>query len=276
MSKPAQEGVVYCTAYTDWQKSITTLLDRAELPNRLAAERRVIIKPNLVEPLEPPITTPVGCIAALVSYIQKRAPNVDIVVAEGIGSKDHDTHDVFDFLDYTTWANDAKIELIDLNKESLVKLENENCRRWPEIYLPAIAFDSFLLSVPVLKAHTLAKVTLTMKNMMGLAPPSHYQQGGHWKKAAFHDNVQEAVFDLNRYRTPDFTLLDASVGMQEAHLWGPTCDPPHKKLVAGFDPVAVDSFGAALLGLDWQSIGHIQMANGVLGQADILEVVEVG
>jgi len=117
-------------------------------------------------------------------------------------------------------------------------------------------------------------VTLTMKNMMGLAPPQHYCAGS-WKKSAFHDRIQDAVADLNRYRTPDFTLLDASVGMAKAHLWGPTCDPPVKRLAAGFDPVALDAYGTMLLKRRWQDIGHIRSLHGELGQADPLEIIDI-
>ena len=98
------------------------------------------------------------------------------------------------------------------------------------MYLPELLFNSFLISVPVLKAHSLAEVTLTMKNMLGCAPPHHYQCGGRWKKSAFHEQIQEAVLDLNRYRTPDFTVLDATVGMSEAHVWGAHCQPPCQRL----------------------------------------------
>jgi uncharacterized protein (DUF362 family) len=143
------------------------------------------------------------------------------------------------------------------------------------MYLPEILFDVFLISIPVLKAHSLAGVTLSMKNMMGAAPPAHFQQGGHWKKAAFHENVQEAVFDLNQYRTPDFSILDASVGMREAHLWGPTCNPPHNTLAASTDPVAIDAYGSHLLKRKWQQIGHIAMADGVLGSAQSYRTHEV-
>ncbi|MEN8143305.1 MAG: DUF362 domain-containing protein, partial [Thermodesulfobacteriota bacterium] len=115
----------------------------------------------------------------------------------------------------------------------------------------------------------------TMKNMMGCAPPRHYERGGHWKKAAFHQNVQDAILDLNRYRTPDFTILDATVGMQKAHLWGPVCDPPPNKIVAGVDPVAMDVYGAGLLGRDWRRIGHLAKANGELGYAEPLEIITV-
>ncbi len=79
------------------------------------------------------------------------------------------------------------------------------------MYLPQIAMDSFLISVPVLKAHTLAGVTLGLKNMMGLLPPTKYCAGG-WGKSSFHEDVHGSVADLNRYRAPDFTLLDATCG----------------------------------------------------------------
>jgi uncharacterized protein (DUF362 family) len=141
--------------------------------------------------------------------------------------------------------------------------------------LPEILFDVFLISVPVLKAHSLAGVTLTMKNMMGTAPPSHYQQGGHWKKASFHTGIHEAVFDLNRYRCADFTILDATVGMAEAHLWGPTCSPPVNTLAAGWDPVAIDAYGCDLLDRSWRNIGHIFLANNELGQAEYI-LKEIG
>jgi uncharacterized protein (DUF362 family) len=179
---------------------------------------------------------------------------------------------VFDALGYDKLNG---ISLLDLNEAPLVHKRNSECSRLPEMYLPEIVFDSFLISVPVLKAHSLAGVTLTMKNMMGLAPPAHYQQGGSWKKASFHHQIQKAVFDLNRYRTADFTLLDATIGMQKAHLWGPTCNPPPNRLAAGYDPVAMDSYGCSLLDIDWNSVGHLHRAHGVLGKAEPLTVHDV-
>jgi uncharacterized protein (DUF362 family) len=269
------DNTVYSTTFFSWKDSVPSLLDAAGLTERLSAEKRIIIKPNLVEPLKPPITTPVELVAALVHYIRSRKPHLEIIIGEGCGSSSNNTMQVFETLGYCKLAAMAGVTLLDLNEVPLVHMQNDNCSRWPEMYLPKIAFESFLLSVPVLKAHSLAGITLTMKNMMGLAPPSHYQQGGSWKKASFHQNIHEAVFDLNRYRTPDLTLLDATIGMQEAHLWGPTCDPPPNRLAASYDPVAIDSYGCSLLGFKWDSIGHLTMAHGILGQALPLSVLEV-
>jgi uncharacterized protein (DUF362 family) len=84
--------------------------------------------------------------------------------------------------------------------------------------------------------------------------------------------MQESILDLNRYRTPDFTVLDATVGMAEAHLWGPACDPHPGVLAAGFDPVALDAYGAGLLKRDWRTIDHISLANGEIGSAEPLKI----
>jgi uncharacterized protein (DUF362 family) len=80
--------------------------------------------------------------------------------------------------------------------------------------------------------------------------------------------MQASVFELNCYRKPDLAFIDASVGLAEHHLGGPTCEPPVSRLVAGFDPVAVDAAGAGLLGIPWRQVGHICMADGVLGNAE--------
>ena len=80
---------------------------------------------------------------------------------------------------------------------------------------------------------------------------------GIWRKAVFHENMHQSIKDLNKYRTPDFTLVDASVGLADYHLGGATCNPPVNKLVAGADALAVDRECAGLLGLDWRSIEHL-------------------
>jgi len=260
------------TARADSDHSMGILLDAAKLSGAIGQCPTVMLKPNLVEALSPPITTPVEVVADIVVYIRQLCPDVKIIVAEGVGAADYDTWHSFESLGYTAMAAELDIQLMDLNTEPLRKLEKPNCRCWPTMYLPDIIFDVFLISIPVLKAHSLAGVTLSMKNMMGTAPPSHYQKGGHWKKAAFHNNMQEAVFDLNQYRSPDFAILDASVGMQEAHLWGPTCNPPHNIFAASGDPVAIDAYGTDLLNRKWRQIDHIAMADGVLGNASSYEV----
>jgi uncharacterized protein (DUF362 family) len=268
------QGRVFSTVFNNRFENLVPLLEAAGLPEALPGNQPILIKPNLVENLPPPITTPVALIAELVNYLQKRVAN-PIIIGEGTGSLDYDTFHPFRELGYSKLAREKKISLIDLNEEPCIGRKRHRCRRWPELYLPKIAFESYIISVPVLKVHTLAGVTLTMKNMMGFPPPSRYRHGNSWGKSSFHLSIQEAVADLNRYRTPDFTILDATVGMAEAHLWGRSCEPPVNILAVGCDPVAMDAYGAGLLSIDWRKIGHIAQVHGELGTAEPLEVVQV-
>ncbi|MCB2215014.1 MAG: DUF362 domain-containing protein [Desulfobulbaceae bacterium] len=264
-------GIVWSGPSGRWHDVLPPLLDDAGLIDALAGYQQVLIKPNLVEALEPPITTPAELVCALVDYLQDRRDDLDIIVGEGTGSLDYETGHCFDRLGYTPLGGRRQVELLDLNNAPCRRLTNQDCTRWPEIHLPRILFETFLISVPVLKAHSMSGVTLTMKNMMGCAPPAHYQAGG-WGKSAFHRQLDQAVFDLNRYRTPDFTVLDASVGMARAHLWGPTCSPPVGKLAVGHDPVAIDAYGTSLLQRSWRDIDHIRRAHQVLGSAEHLDI----
>jgi uncharacterized protein (DUF362 family) len=69
--------------------------------------------------------------------------------------------------------------------------------------------------------------------------------------------MHQSIVDLNRYRAPDLSLMDATIGMPDFHLGGRHCDPPVGKLLAGFDPLTVDRRSAELLGLDWRKIAHL-------------------
>ena len=218
-----------------YEDSIREALEIIGAPKVLATQSRVMVKPNLVNASAAPITTPPACTGAIVKLVREWS-DAEVIIAEGCGASDMDTM---------------------LNTAETIRLENPECAVFPEFHMPKVALEYYIISVPVLKAHSFAEITGSLKNMMGFAPPSHYQQGGYWKKSAFHARMHEAITDLNRYRTPDLTVMDASVGMPEFHLGGPVCNPPVNKILAGFDPKVVDRRSAELLGFDWRHIDHL-------------------
>ncbi len=243
--------------FASYPESVPEALDAIGAAETLKSQTAVLIKPNLINASPFPITTPVECVEAVIQYVRS-CSDAQIVVGEGCGDAHLETDAVFDALGYRELARRQAVELIDLNHASLTRLENAECPVFKEMYLPEIAISHFLISVPVLKAHSFSQITGTLKNMIGLAPPKHYSgKFGSWKKAVFHGQMHESIIDLNRYRTPDLSLMDATVGMPEFHLGGAHCDPPLNKLLASFDPIAVDRRGAELLGLDWQTIDHL-------------------
>lgn len=243
--------------FADYRSSVFEAFDKIEAGPVIANEKRVLIKPNLVTAKPFPITTSPDCCEAVIEYIRSWS-NASIVIAEGTGDPNCSTMDVFHSLGYTHMISGKGINLVDLNTEPSIRLENDSCPRFPIFFMPEIALNHFIISIPVLKAHLLSIFTGTMKNMVGFAPPKHYSgQGGIWNKAEFHIDIHQAIIDINRYRHADLTLMDASIGMPDYHLGGSLCDPPVGKLIAGYNPVETDRTASGMLGLDWKSIGHL-------------------
>ena len=244
--------------FVSYKQSIENVLTRLNADNVLAQQSNILIKPNLVNDSKPPVTTPVACCEAVINYVSQHS-EANIVIAEGSGDATLETHEIYNSLGYYDLAHRCGIELVDLNNEPVVKKVNPRCPFFPEIYLPEIAFTHFIISVPVLKAHSLSAVSGTLKNMVGFAPPKYYSgQYGVWKKAVFHKDIHQAILDLSVYRSPDLTIMDASIGLAEYHLGGPECSPPVNKIIGGFSPLEVDRLAADLLGLRWEDIRHLR------------------
>ncbi len=248
---------VACVPFISYERSIPEALDAIQAGAKLARQKAILIKPNLVMNLPPPITTPVECCEAVIAYVREHSA-AEIVIGEGCGAIEYETELCFRALGYEALSKKTGVRLLDLNDEPTTLLKNAACSVFPEFQLPKIALSHYIISVPVLKAHSLSEITGSMKNMMGFAPPRHYQQGGHWKKSSFHRRMHESIVDLNRYRAPDLSIVDGRIGMAEYHLGGPECDPPIGKIIASFDPREADRISAELLGLDWKRIGHLK------------------
>ncbi len=243
--------------FVGFRESVPRILEKSGAGPLLAAQKKILLKPNLVCASAHPITTHPEMCAAVIDFVRSYG-DPEIIIAEGTGDAHQETDAIFSTLGYTSLARRMEVSLLDLNYAPLVRLEDPECPVFSEMFLPEVLFDSYVISLPVLKAHSIAEVTGTLKNMMGVAPPSHYSgRGGSWKKSVFHLQMDQSILDLNRYRSPDLTVMDASIGMATFHLGGPKCDPPIGKLLAGSDPWAIDRLGAELLGHDWRSIPYL-------------------
>ena len=243
--------------FSSYHESMSRALDSTGAREILAKQSAILIKPNLINATPHPVTTPVRCCEALVEYIRTYS-RAEIIIAEGCGDPSFDTDEIYDILGYRELSRRHGIALVDLNESPLRKLKNRNCPVFPEIYLPEIVFTHFIISVPVLKAHSFAVITGTLKNMIGIAPPQYYSgKFGTWNKAVFHRDMHQSITDLNTYRSPDLSIIDATIGLPDYHLGGRHCDPPIGKIITGFDPIEVDREAARLLGLKWEEIPHL-------------------
>lgn len=206
--------------YTNYYDSIATIFNKLDVERKIQKCRQILLKPNLVTAREYPATTNPECCEAIIQHLRKIS-EVRIIISEGSGNPDFTTGETSDRLGYRALAKKYNVKLLDLNNEPSIKLKNPDCVKYKEIYLPEIVFDSFLISIPVLKTHAFSTISGTIKNMMGLLPPKHYfGVYGVWRKAQFHKDIHQSITDLNTYRTADLTILDAAVGMENHHLRG--------------------------------------------------------
>jgi len=242
--------------FKDYRSSVKEALDRIEAAEAIATENRILLKPNLVNASTPPVTTEPEFCRAVIEYVQAANPDAEIVIGEGCGDLNYETDEIFKLLGYEKLAEEYGIELLDLNHAPLCEKKLEGAKVFPTIFLPEIAFSHKIISLPNLKAHSLAGITGAIKNMMGFAPPAHYNAGS-WKKSFFHQQMQQSVKELNMFIPPWLSVMDASVGLADYHLGGALCDPAPELILASVDALELDRRAAEILGLNWREIDHL-------------------
>jgi uncharacterized protein (DUF362 family) len=253
--------------FTDYQSSIGRSLDLINAPAALPQQGLIIIKPNLTNSSPPPVTTSVNAAEALYNYLKTRT-KAEIVIADGCGSGT--TPQVFKKLGYTALADKYGLKLIDLNDAETITLKNDNALLLKEFHVPKIVQNAFVISLPVLKDHSFTKTTIAMKNMFGIASGKFYS--GSWNKSKLHSpSTDKSVVDVCLYKKPDLSVVDASIALEGMHLSG-----RHNKLgliLAGFDPVAVDTVGSKLLGHDPKKMPYLTLSHGLHGSMENIEII---
>ena len=164
--------------FTDYDHSVNAALDDINAADTLCRQEKIILKPNIINASPPPVTTTVACTEAVLDYCRS-VSDVEIVIAEGCGGLD--TLDAFERLGYEDLSRRKDVNLIDLDREGTVLLKNRSFKYLPKFHMPECLIDGFLISIPVLKAHSMADVTLSLKNMVGVAPARHYQASSYRK-----------------------------------------------------------------------------------------------
>jgi uncharacterized protein (DUF362 family) len=108
------------------------------------------------------------------------------------------------------------------------------------------------INLPIAKVHSATGVTLGCKNLMGVV----------WDRGAWHQSasLDQCIADFAAQFRPKLVLLDANRVLLTNGPKGPGKTASPGIVVAGTDPLAVDSFGVTLLGRKPQDIGHIRLA----------------
>jgi len=241
-----------------------------DLPVR---DKVVLLKPNLIaiDPEGITNTNPAVIAAARETFLRLGAS--DVLIGDGSGI-DRDSQAILESMRMREFAGPLARIFVDLNVDDveLVALKTR-ASRLKELYFPkTVRHADFLVSMPKLKTHHWAGVTLSLKNMFGVVPGGCYG----WPKNVLHwAGIDRAILDINAAVRPDFAIVDGIVGMEGN---GPIQGAMKFAgvLIVGDDPVAVDSTCARVMGLLPEKIKHIAQAATLLGHIDREKILQLG
>jgi uncharacterized protein (DUF362 family) len=224
--------------------------------------KRVLLKPNLVEPSRawPHRTTHPAVVAAAAEVFQ--AWGAQVTAGEGPGHV-RDTELALVESGVQDALDAARVSFSDFNYESALAVVNRGrTSTLGELQFPESALQADLIvSLPKLKTHHWAGMTASMKNLYGVLPGTIYG----WPKNVLHYvGISRAVVDINASLPPTIAVVDAILCMEGD---GPILGTPKPMglLAVGKNPTAVDATCARIMGLDPRRIGYLALAAGRLG-----------
>jgi len=120
-------------------------------------------------------------------------------------------------------------------------------------YRDALEADVFI-NVPIAKHHSMSRVTLGLKNIMGVIGDN---------RGKIHNHFDVKIVDLNTVIKPQLTIVDAvRILMNNGPTGGNLNDVKQMNtIIAGVDPVAVDAYGATLFDLKPDDLGFLREAH---------------
>lgn len=218
---------------------------------------RVLLKPNLVEwsPVRPINTDPL-LVGAAIRALRGLGAR-EVTVGEGPGHR-RDTEGVLEQSGMGPLLRSLDVPFVDLNVDSFTEVP---------VFAPAsplrvlpiadtVLGADLVVSMPRLKTHHWAGVTLSMKNLFGVVPGVALG----WPKNPLHwAGIPQVVNDLWRTVQPDFAIVDGLVGMEgDGPIMGTA--RPVGAVVLGDHLPAVDATCARLMGFRSTSLPFLRIA----------------
>lgn len=213
----------------------------------LSDNKPILIKPNYLNSSHPStgITTDSRIIEGIIKFLKQKKVK-EIIIGEGSGFSD--TFEPYRVAGVDTVAERWNVKLVDLNKDDYIEVHPPNPLSLKKVKVAKTALESTIISVPKLKLHRIAGVSLSIKNMMGAMKP----------KGSMHTHLSSNIADLASIITPKISVIDGIIAGEGHESSG---NPVEMNLViAGTDPVAVDSVGAAVMMMPPEDVKHLRLA----------------
>jgi uncharacterized protein (DUF362 family) len=236
--------------------------------------KSILLKPNLVEPAreEPQVNTHPAMVRAA-AEVFRRWQAREVLVAEGQGHC-RDSQYVLDQSGLGSVLVESALEFVDLNHDDVFSVPNSlGFTRMRELILPeTLRRADLIVSMPKMKTHHWAGVTLSMKNLFGVMPGICY---GWPKNVLHHAGIPQSILDITAAVKPHLAIVDGIIGMEGD---GPIMGTPKAcgLLVLGTNLPAVDATCARLMGIDPSRVTYLAAASGRLGPISERHITQRG
>ena len=222
-------------------------------------DKRVVIKPNLVEFEENGVINTSPLLVHATFEAARALGAREVLIAEGPGHR-RATLEMCERAGYFDTIRDFEAAFTDLNLDDVTRVAlAKPASKLTELYLPnTVVGADLVISMPKMKTHHWVGATLSMKNLFGVVPGGVYG----WPKNVLHwAGIDECIADLYRAVPRHFCLVDGIDGMEGN---GPIQGARKHAgvVVAGRDMAAVDATCCRLMGIDPAKIGYLRIAAG--------------
>ena len=218
----------------------------------------VYVKPNLCgrEPVLPGENTSIEVMDALLEVLLANGSEVIIGHGELLGSVDHKTTfaETLKSSGFDKYQNRKGVKLLNLDDLPRTEIKTQGMTFHLPLDFLNNKVDTYI-NLAKIKMHMETAVSFSMKNQMGLASPVD--------RIMMHKvELEEKIAELGIHAKPTLNILEGFPAMEHN---GPHHGKPRQidLVVAGADMVELDSFVAMLLGIDFEDIKHLAIAESL-------------
>ena len=220
-------------------------LNACDILSYLERGMSVAIKPNLVvpSPAWSGATTHPEIVDAIICFLKDFGiKEIKIIESSWVGDC---TKKAFKYCGFEELSHKHDVPLVDLKSDSHTTLRHGDIK--VSINDQALGTD-FLINVPVLKAHSQTLLTCAMKNLKGCIPDS--------EKRRFHSiGLHKPIAVLNLLLKTGYCIVDGICGDLSFEEGGTPVEA--NRIIAGRNPLTVDSYCAQLIGRRPDEIGYL-------------------
>ena len=261
----------------DIEKAVFEALKLINAKDLMKDNQVVLLKPNILgaKPPERAVTTHPKVVEAVIHWVKQFNPN-KIFVCDSAGTQKPGTTEIaMKVSEIKALCDKEGVECIPFEKTERKIYKVPDPLELDEITSSTLLEEAdIIINLPKLKTHGQCLLTCCIKNMFGTILLGN--KAKTHAQSAILDHFSAALADIYSVSKPHLTVIDGYL-CQEGQ--GPAAGDVVKMdlILAGYDPVALDSIACKIIGFNPEDVIHVKKAaEKKLGTMNLDEIEVLG